>query len=137
MKVDLTSTKNLRVVLIDKSPAILLTHANQTYKFHHTAEMDLNIARQVFYRMRHVGSVNLDYFNPLHTDVSEKFFLTSTTSKTSRNHIWNASQADTFCHLWSTGNIKNFEIHEEQSDVQMCTMCRSSFDKAEKKKLSA
>lgn len=135
MKVDLNTTKNLRVVLIDNLPAILLTHANQTYKFHHTAVMDLSIARQVFYRMRHAGSVNLNYFDPLHIEAREKFYLTSTTNRTSKNHIWNPKQADTYCHLWSSGNIKNFEILEDDSDIQMCVMCQSSYQKAKKNNL--
>lgn len=134
MNVDLNTNQSLRVVIIDGVPAIIVTQLDQNFRFRNQADMDLNLARQVFYRMKHAGQINLDYFDLLHTDFEDVFYLVNQSLRTSKAHIWNSKHADSYCHLWSSGHIKSFDIiHKAPEGSGMCTMCAASYNKKMKK----
>ena len=62
----------------------------------------------------------------------------SNSKKSRRSHIWNESDMDSYCRMWSTGGLRSdFEVKEDSGGREICKICEFKINQPEKKKSSA
>lgn len=55
-----------------------------------------------------------------------------------RSHIWNESDMDSYCRMWSTGGLRSdFEVKEDTGGREICKICELKINQPEKKESSS